>query len=54
MIVKTDSGYKVKVYDNGWVTMAELVCGEWKDCVFETEADAQKAYDEYIKLWGKE
>ena len=47
MIIKTDSGYIVKVYDHGYVTLCELVNGEWVDCLFSTEQEAREALDSY-------
>ena len=51
MVVKTEAGYKAKVYDRGWVTMCEIVNGEWQDCIFETEEEAQAAIDRYKEFW---
>lgn len=45
--------YKVKVYIDGYVTMCEFAGGEWKDCVFDTREEAQKALDDYKEVWGK-
>lgn len=51
MIINTGNGYKVRVYDNGWVYLCELVDGEWRDCIFDTYKDAQDALDRYKEFW---
>ena len=51
MVIKTESGYKAQVYCDGLVILCELVNGEWKDCVFQTAEDAQKAIEEYNEFW---
>lgn len=47
--------YKVRVYDQGWVTMCELDMEkkDYVDCVFETREEAQKEADEYTAFFGK-
>lgn len=45
--------FMVKVYDNGYVTMADYVDGEWRDCVFSTREEAEKALADYKAMWDR-
>lgn len=50
-IIRTDEGYKVRIYDNGYVFLCELIDNKWQDCVFETQEEAQIALDNYHKSY---
>ena len=54
MIFKTKDGFKVRVFDHGFVTMCEWdeTKHDFVDCVFSTEQDAQKALDRYNEVWN--
>lgn len=50
--------YKVKCYDDGWVTMCKLVRqadGEldWEYCKWDSREDAQREADAYKEAWGR-
>lgn len=45
--------FKVKVYDNGYVNLCEMVDGEWKDSVFSTKEEADKALADYQAVWHR-
>lgn len=47
--------YKVRVYDQGWVTMCQYnkEAQDWVYLKFETREEAQKAADDYKEAWGR-
>lgn len=49
-IRKTKDGYKVTVFDNGYVTLCEIKNGKFQDCVFKTEEEAKQARDSYYEF----
>jgi len=49
-IRKYEDGYKVEVYDNGFVFLSEVKDGKLQDCVFATPEEAQRARDEYYEI----
>lgn len=51
-VYETSSGWKVKIYDHGFVTMCELDDqGRWKDSTFPTKAEAERAAEWYNLCW---
>lgn len=51
-IRKVDGGYKVTVYDHGFVTMCEYdkTTKEWKDCIFPTFEIALQERNRYYEI----
>lgn len=49
-IRSTKDGYKVTVYDHGFVTLCEIKDGRFQDCVFDTKEEAQRARDAYYNF----
>lgn len=46
-IVEVAGGFGVRIYENGFCWMSELVDGKWQVCVFPTKEEAQKQADRY-------
>lgn len=44
---KTPEGYKLLLWDDGYVWMCEYKDGGYRDCVFDTIEDAKEAYDNW-------
>ena len=54
MAYKSGNKWKAVVYDKPsrrTVVMCELKDGEWQDCLFNTQEDAEKAEKEYHEFW---
>ena len=50
MIFEVLEGFKVRVYDQGWGNLCQLVGNKFEDCVYKTREDAEKALLQYIKI----
>lgn len=50
-VKETEKGFVVKIYDNGFTTMSDLINGEWKICYFPTREEAEKAMNNYNEFW---
>lgn len=47
-VIETKEGFKVGIYQRGGLCyMSHLTDDGWKDCVFPTEHEAQRASDRY-------
>ena len=51
IIKETDKGFIVIINDNGYVPMRELKDGEWQICYFPTYEEAERARDDYNRVW---
>lgn len=49
-IVRAEGGFKVIVWDNGYVALNDYNAetGRWEDCVFSDRDDAVKAYESFM------
>lgn len=54
MVYETKNGYKVQVYDKGYVTLCELIDNKWQDCVFPTKEQAAQAEKRYYEVKRRE
>lgn len=50
-VVETKKGFKVMLFDGGYINMCEFVNGSWRDCIFPNKEEAEKAGHDYDAIW---